>query len=121
MALTSRPTEQVWTWATFHDMPKYCLFSYWASLIALIYGFVGVWRFIYLFSTYTGEQTFFSIHGYNNVKLLIASVSLAAIVMNTVLLNVETSISREFKQYIHGRIFRSFAEPIYKSNLPTSC
>jgi len=120
MALTSRPQEQVWTWATFHDMPKYCLFSYWVSFAALVYGFILVWEFIYLFSTYTEEETFFGIHGYGNVKLLIASVSLSAIIMNTVLLNVETSISREFKQYIHGRVFRSFAEPIYKSAMPAS-
>mmetsp|Transcript_6727 Transcript_6727/g.13825 ORF Transcript_6727/g.13825 Transcript_6727/m.13825 type:complete len:304 (-) Transcript_6727:360-1271(-) len=120
MALTSRPSDQVWGWATFNDMPKYCLFSYWASLFCLVYGFISVWTFIYYFNTYTDEETFFGIHGYGNVKLLIGSVSVAAIAMNTVLLNVETSISREFKQYTHGRIFRSIAEPIYKSTIPAS-
>ena len=120
MALTSRPTEQVWTWATFHDMPKYCLLSYWISFVCLIWGFIAVWKFIYYFSTYTEEETFFGIHGYGNVKLLIGAVSMAGIAMNTVLINVETSISREFKQYVHGRVFRSVAEPIYKSTIPAS-
>lgn len=119
-ALTSRPEEQYWSWATFHDMPKYCLISYWVSFIFLVVGFIECWRFIFLFSTFTEEETFFQINGYGNVKLLIGSVSLAAIMMNTILLNVETSISREWKQFIHGWAFRGFAKPIYDSTIPSS-
>lgn len=120
MALTSRPADQHWTWATFHDMPKWCLISYWASVFFLVWGFMNCATFIHLFSKYTDENTFFGIHGYQNVKLLIASVSVAAFIMNTVLINVETSISREWKQFVHGRVFRSLVEPIYNSTIPHS-
>merc|ERR1711988_1472473 len=51
---------------------------------------------------------------------MIIAVSLSAIIMNTVLINVETSISREWKQLIHGRFMRKFVEPIYNSNIPAS-
>lgn len=120
MALTSRPADQHWTWATFHDMPKYCLFSYWMSFLFLVAGFAYCVDFIYLFSTYTEEETFFGIKGYGHVKLLIASVSIAAWAMNTVLINVETSMGREWKQFIHGRVFRWFVGPVYNSNIPAS-
>jgi hypothetical protein len=101
-------------------MPKWCILSYLASTFFLVWGFIKCAEFIHLFSKYTEEETFFGIHGYGNVKLLIASVSLAAFIMNTLLLNVETSISREWKQYIHGRLLRSFVEPIYNSSIPHS-
>lgn len=120
MALTSRPDEQVWTWATWQDMPKFAFFNYLASMALLIVGFLNVVHFMYLFSTYTEETTFYGIQGLGNVKLLIGTISILAIVMNTVMLNVETSISREFKQYMHGRLFRSCAERVYQSTIPAS-